>query len=110
MNYRIELSARCESDLGRIFNWLYERSPDGAARWYESFWDATERLKRFPLACSVAAESHRFSEQVRCMLFGTTRGRTYRALFVVRGDVAHLLCVRGPGERAVKPKDIQESK
>lgn len=108
MNYRIELSARSESDLGRIFQWLSERSPEGAARWYESFWDATERLKRFPLVCDIAAESHRFPEEVRCMLFGTKRGRTYRALFVVREDVVHVLCVRGPGERSVKPKDIQE--
>ncbi len=36
-----------------------------------------------------------------------SRGRTYRALFVVRDDV-HILCVRGPGEKAVKPKDIHE--
>ncbi len=41
------------------------------------------------------------------MLFGTKRGGTYRALFVVRGDVVHILCIRGPGEKAVTPKDIQ---
>ena len=107
MSYRIELSAQAEADVDRIFNWLSERSPDGAARWYDSFWAATERLKNFPLACSLAAESSRFSEEVRCMLFGTTRGRTYRALFVVRGDVVHILCVRGPGEKSVRPVDIQ---
>ena len=59
-----------------------------------------------PTACSVAAESKQFPEEVRCMLFGTTRGRTYRALFVVRGDIVHILCVRGPGEKAVKPQDV----
>ncbi len=30
-----------------------------------------------------------------------------RALFVIRGDVAHILCVRGPGEPPVKPEDVQ---
>jgi plasmid stabilization system protein ParE len=107
MTYRIQPSAQAEADIDRIFNWLSQRSPDGAARWYESFWNATERLKKFPLSSSIAAESHRFPEEVCCMLFGTTKGRTYRALYVVRDDVAHILCVRGPGEKAVKPKDIE---
>jgi hypothetical protein len=40
------------------------------------------------------------------MLFGTTTGKTYRALFAIRGDVVHILCVRGPGQRRVKAKDI----
>ena len=44
MNYRIQPSAQAEADIDRIFNWLSERSPDGAAGWYESFWDATEPL------------------------------------------------------------------
>ena len=107
MSYSIEPSARAEADIDRIFHWLSERSPDGAARWYESFWDATERLKKFPNSCSLAPESSRFPEEVRCMQFGTTRGRAYRALFVVRGDVVHISCVRGPGKKLVKPKDIQ---
>ncbi len=93
MSYRIRPSAQAEADIERIFNWLLERSPDGATRWYESFWDATERLKEFPLSCSLAAEAMDFPEQVRCMLFGTKKGRTYRALFVVRGDIVHVLCV-----------------
>jgi plasmid stabilization system protein ParE len=107
MSYRIQPSAQAETDIDRIFNWLSERSPDGAARWYESFWDATERLRKFPQSCSLATESKQFPEDVRCMLFGTKKGRTYRALFVVRDDVVHILCVRGPGEKAVKPKDIE---
>jgi plasmid stabilization system protein ParE len=107
MSFRIEPSAQAISDIERIFAWLLERSPDGAARWYESFWEATERLKQFPSSCALAAESHRFPEELRCMLFGTPRGRTYRALFVVRGDIVHILCVRGPGEKAVKPDDVQ---
>jgi hypothetical protein len=44
-DYRIQPSAQAETDINRIFNCLSERSPDGAARWYESFWDATERLQ-----------------------------------------------------------------
>jgi plasmid stabilization system protein ParE len=46
MSYRIKPSAQAEAEIDRIFHWLSQRSPEGAARWYESFWDATERKIR----------------------------------------------------------------
>ena len=46
MSYRIEPTAQALADIERIFDWLSTRSLDGAARWYASFWDATERLKQ----------------------------------------------------------------
>lgn len=106
MSYRIQPSAQAEADIDRIFNWLFERSPQGAARWYESFWDTAERLREFPHSCTLATEAKDFPEELRCMLFGTTTGKTYRALFAIRGNVVHILCVRGPGQRRVKAKDI----
>ncbi len=107
MTYRVQPTAQAEADIDRIFAWLSERSPDGARRWYDSFWDAAERLKTMPLACALAPENDDFDDEVRLMLFGTRRGRTYRALFVVRGDLVQILCVRGPSERPVKPEDIE---
>jgi plasmid stabilization system protein ParE len=107
MSYRIQPSAQAEADIDRIFTWLSGRSPEGAARWYESFWEGAKRLKEFPLSCAIAAEAKDFPEELRCMLFGTKKGRAYRALFAVRGNVVHILCVRGPGEKPVKAKDIE---
>jgi plasmid stabilization system protein ParE len=106
MTYRIEPTAQAVGDIERIFDWLSARSLDGATRWYESFWDATERLEHFPRSCALAAESSKLPEEVRCMLFGTPQGRTYRALFAIRGDAVHILCVRGPGEKNLTPTDI----
>ena len=107
MTYRVQPTAQAEADIDRIFAWLSERSPEGARRWYESFWDSAERLKTMPLSCGLAPENDDFADEVRLMLFGTRRGRTYRALFVVRGDLVQILCVRGPNERPVKPEDIE---
>jgi plasmid stabilization system protein ParE len=107
MTYRIMPSDRAESDLARIYDWLAARSPGGAARWYEAFWDATERLMEYPYSCPRAAEAARLPEDVREMLFGTRKGRTYRALFVVEADIVHILCVRGPGEKHVRSEDIE---
>lgn len=107
MTYRVEPTAQAEADIDRIFAWLSERSPEGARRWYESFWDSIERLRTMPLSCGLAPESDDFDEEVHLLLFGTRRGRTYRALFVVRGDLVQILCVRGPGEKPVEPEDIE---
>jgi plasmid stabilization system protein ParE len=106
MTYRVEPTAQAEADIDRIFAWLSERSHEGARRWYESFWESAERLETFPLSCGLAPENDEFDYEVRHTLFGTKKGRTYRALFVITGDVVRILCVRGPGERLVKPNDI----
>jgi plasmid stabilization system protein ParE len=84
MSYRVQLSAQAEDDIVRIFDWLSARSPDGAARWYGSFLGATEQLEHHPHSYPLAAEAEGFAEELRHVLFGTRRGRTYRALFDVR--------------------------
>ena len=73
MSYRIQPSAQAEADIAHIFDWLSKRSPDGASRWYEAFWDATEQLKKHPLSCALAPEAEEFNEELRHMLFGTRR-------------------------------------
>ena len=107
MIYRVDLTARAEADIERIFAWLSERSQEGADRWYESFWNSAERLKTFPSACGLAPESAEVNHELRQMLFGTRKGRTYRALFVISGDVVRILCVRGPGERLLAPDEMR---
>jgi plasmid stabilization system protein ParE len=106
MSYRVVLTARAEADLDRIYGRLAQGSPEGAARWYESFWSATERLKTQPFLCNLAHEHDRFQEEVRHLLFGTKRGRTYRALFVVRANSVIIVAVRWPGERPLRPSDV----
>jgi plasmid stabilization system protein ParE len=106
MIYRVELTARAEADIDRIFAWLSERSQEGADRWYESFWNSAARLKTLPHASGFAPESGALNKEVRQMLFGTKKGRTYRALFIISGEVIRILCVRGPGERLLAPDEL----
>jgi ParE toxin of type II toxin-antitoxin system, parDE len=53
MTYRVQLTAQAEADIDRIFDWLFQRSPEGARRWYEAFWESAERLKSNPLSSAV---------------------------------------------------------
>lgn len=106
MNYRVEISGQAAVDLDRVLAALHERSPMAASRLARKFWRSLDRLRVFPLACGLAHESDAFPEEVRHLLFGLRSGRKYRALFVVRGDVAHVLCIRAPGEKPVEPEDL----
>ena len=46
MTYRVQLTAQAKADIDRIFDWLFQRSPEGARRWYEAFWESAEWLNR----------------------------------------------------------------
>src|SRR5438093_11195915 len=107
MSYRVEVSEAAEQDADGIYVWLYGRSPDGAQRWWEAFLAALENLKVNAAGHSLAAEADHFDEPLRLILFRTRRGHDYRALFVVRDDVVHLLRVRGAGQNLVEPDDIE---
>jgi plasmid stabilization system protein ParE len=106
MSHQFALTARAEADVDRIFNELADVSPEGAGGWYEAFGEGVRGLKANPCTCGLAHENRIIAEELRHLLFATRRGRTYRAPFVVRGDVATILRVRAPGERPVTPRDL----
>jgi plasmid stabilization system protein ParE len=107
MSYRIKLTAQAEADINRIYDELSMRSAEGAARWYESFWDAVERLKTNPFTCGLAFEHREFEDELRHLLFGPGKRRNFRALFVVCEDLVKILAIRWPGERPIKPEDLE---
>ncbi len=69
------------------------------------FNEALPRLESFPYSCGLAYENAVFPEELRHLLFGFKKGRLYRALFIIRGDLVKILCIRAPGERPIKPED-----
>ncbi len=85
MSYRVELTEGAYADLDRLTLSLAERSPELADRLTSRFYHALPRLESFPLACWIAHESRSFPEELRHLLFEIRKGRSYRALFFVRG-------------------------
>src|SRR4051794_30674495 len=106
MSYQVELTEGAYADLDRLTTALAERWPEGSRRIIPRFYAALPRLESFPLSCGLAHESRFFPEEVRHLLFDIRKGRTYRALFTVQADGVRVLAVRAPGERPVKPEDI----
>jgi plasmid stabilization system protein ParE len=106
MTYQVEISSRAEADLDRLLATLGELSPKASSRLARKFWQAVKRLSTYPLACGLAYENRYFSEELRHLLFFVNPRRKYKALFFVQGNVVHVLCIRAPGEKPVRPKDI----
>jgi hypothetical protein len=107
VSFRVELTAGAYGDLDRLMEWLEERSlPAQADRLSARFYAALERLEHRPLSCGLAYENHYFPIEVRHLLFEVHKGKPYRALFIVQDKVVKILCIRAPGEKPVKPKDV----
>jgi plasmid stabilization system protein ParE len=108
MSFRVELTEAAHADLDRVMSWLEERSSSGAAdRLSAKFYDALDRLEARPLSCGLAYENRYFPTEIRHLLFEVWKGKPYRALFVVQEDVVKILCIRAPGEKPIKPKDVE---
>jgi len=96
-------AAQCVMD---IRDWLAKRSPDGASRWLDSLETACRRIAERAEAFAFAPEADQFTEPLRQILFKTRGGKTYRALFVVRATIVHIVSVRGAGQAPVDPATI----
>jgi plasmid stabilization system protein ParE len=105
--FSVRLAEPAERDADEIIAWIAEHSTDGAKRWWEALQVALTRLQRNPTGLARAPESNFFSEAVYQILFRTRRGRTYRALYIVRGNIVHVLRIRGPRQNLVTESDIE---
>jgi plasmid stabilization system protein ParE len=107
MKYRISVLTRAKSDLKNVFDWLAKRSPAGAAAWYEVAIQAIDDLRNTADQHGLALESRRLHDPIREKLFKTKRGRRYRLLYRIDGDVVRVLRVRGPGQPPVRRRDLK---
>jgi plasmid stabilization system protein ParE len=98
MEFKVRTLPRAELDAQHIYDWIKERSPEGARRWWLAFEDACDRLQRQPFSFALAAEAELCGRDVRQILFKTWRGKYYRALYVIIEDEVRVLRVRGPGQ------------
>jgi hypothetical protein len=107
MGFRVQLTAGAYADLDRLMAWLRERSSQAAAdRLSARFYESLDRLESRPLSCGLAYEDRYFPMEMRHLLFEVWKGKPYRALFIVQDDVVRILCIRAPGEKPVKAKDV----
>jgi plasmid stabilization system protein ParE len=106
MVYTVRTLSRAKSDAQQIFNWIKDRSPEGAIRWWVAFRDACRSLEHSSEQNSLAVEAEQSNRDIRQLLFKTRRGRYYRLVYVIAADEVHVLRVRGPGQPDLTPDEL----
>ena len=78
MPYEVRILPRAEFDVQQIYNWLMERSPEGARRWWLAFDEAVAGINQQPSRFALAPEAQWVDREIRQLLFKTIHGRYYR--------------------------------
>jgi plasmid stabilization system protein ParE len=104
--YRLEVTRRAEADADAIFDWIAQRSQEGAAKWHFAMLSALHSLTETPFSHSIAPEDELLAREIRQAVFKTRRGHPYRALFTVSEDTVHVLAIRGAGQDIATPDDL----
>lgn len=105
---RLRILPRAEADITHIYEWVFDRSPEGARRWYFAFEQAARAVVSNPLSYSLAREDEFVDYELRQFLFRTRRGRTYRGVYLVIGEELRLLRVRGAGQRDLDRDELAD--
>ena len=105
-NYRIRILPRAVADLDSIIGWIYDQSPRGAAALLVAFEKAQTGLKRSPEAYSIAPESDLLGVELRQAFFKTRKGNTYRMIVKLNPDEVQILRIRGQGQPALTPNEL----
>ncbi len=106
MSFTVRELPRAKLDKRQIFEWIFERSPQGAAAWLNAYDEMTARLRSAADRLAHAVENEDVELEIRQVLFRTRRGRIYRAVFHIVGRDVFILRVRGPGQAPVGPTDL----
>jgi plasmid stabilization system protein ParE len=107
MTFRVHLTSRAERDVDHILDYLFQRSPQGAATWAARWDEVLVDLSRFADQKPIAPENADHDVELRHVVFKTRRGRKYRAIFFIQGDDLVLVThVRGPGQDFLPADDF----
>ena len=103
MTYHLIIEPTAGRGIREAVRWKTAHAfPALAARWYNGLLKKIDTLKTHPNRCPLAAESHKFPEDIRELLYGRRRN-TYRIIFTLRGDTVHILYVEHAARDELEP-------
>ena len=107
MSLLVKVSVRVKREVDAIFEWLSGHSQTGAFRWYEAYLTTLHSLPVTAPGSSRAPEADTIGMDLQQVLFKTRKGRVYRLLIAIRGNVIHVVAVRGGGQREATWDDLE---
>jgi plasmid stabilization system protein ParE len=95
MPFAVRITDQALAEVEDILEWMQERSPAAAARWYADLMTKVRTLENNPKRCGLSPEGDRHGVELRQILVGKRRG-TYRVLFTVddAGSVVNVVHIR----------------
>jgi len=109
VNYRVIIQPPALENIEHAYLRAAQHAPETALRWLEGFHEALDTLSLNPTRCSIAPESSAVEFEVRQFFYRTKSRHAYRALFTIQGSEVHVLHVRAPGQRLMRPGEIKMS-
>ncbi len=100
----VRVLTRAQQDVAACYAYIAQRSPRGAASWFNRFAETRGRLAMDADQHAIAAESTFVDYDIREVFFKTRKGKPYRLLFTILDKEVLVLRVRGPGQDYV-PED-----
>lgn len=108
MSFRVKLTTEAVRNQNEIVDWIALRSVVGALAWLDALEHIVRHLSTSPASFPKAAEDDFCHRELRNALFGTRKGRVFRAVFYVNGDDVIVTHLRGPDQQALSDDDLRE--
>ena len=105
--YEVIILPAAERDISEAYEWIAERDPDAAIKWYNRLLEVIYSLDVFPERCPFAPESKFLNTEIRETFHGR-RQHEYRILFTVRTDAVYVLHVRNGARLALGESEPAE--
>jgi plasmid stabilization system protein ParE len=100
---RLRVTARAVADADESDDWIAKHlSPAQAERWYQGLFKQMETLTSHPARCPRAAESDKFPEELRELLYGKQKSK-HRIIFAIRGTDVVVLYVHPSARKDLEP-------
>ena len=80
MSHIVETTESAEQEFEDQYDYIAERSAQGANSWALAFRNALTKLETSPTSRPLTPESEYHTEDIYQLLFKTRRGNSYRAL------------------------------
>lgn len=107
MRHRVVITDPADRNFCDHFQWLRERSAQGADTWRARIIKAVKSLEISPERHALARESAAFPVEIRCLLSGKNRS-AFRILYHIKEDEVRVLAIRRPAQDLMEPEDVSE--
>lgn len=105
--YRLIIQPPALDDLDQACQWIRERAPEAAARWFNGFVEALNSLTTSPERCSLAPENDAVEAEIRQLLYGRRSG-VYRALFTITENEVRILHIRHAARQTMTADELND--